>query len=156
MQYAIPQFITVEDRVIGPLTVRQFIFLVIGGVSLVIFWALADLGLFIFLAFFTVIITVAFAFVKVNGRPFQIFLTSVTQFFSKPRLRTWYREPAIERIKAKTKKLRMDELQKAEEMALPEGKRLVKSRLRELSNILDQEMTAALLSGQEETGEPQL
>jgi len=143
MQFAIPQFVEVEDKVIGPLTIRQFLFLVAGGVFLLIAWSLADLSLFIFLAFITVAITGSFAFVKINGRPFQIYLISVFRFYTKPRLRVWFREPALKKIRALTKGKKPETQAKAATKASFEGKRLVKSQLVALSNDLDQEMVAA-------------
>lgn len=150
MRYAIPQFVEVEDKVIGPLTVRQFIYLVAGGVFLVICWALADLGLFIFLAVITVLVTVSFAFVKINGRPFQIFLSAFTKFYSRPRVRTWFRESIEQRIKTKIEKAEVIPIVEEEEVVLHEGRRLVSSNLENLSNILDQEMVADLLASQQD------
>lgn len=150
MQFAIPQFVEVEDKVIGPLTVRQFLFLVAGGIFLLICWSLADLSLFIFLTVITVAVTGSFAFVKINGRPFQIFLVSVFQFFSKPRLRVWFREPALKKIRALTKGKKPETHAKAKVKASFEGKRLVKSQLVALSSSLDQEMVAALEAQRQE------
>lgn len=140
MQFAIPQFIEIEDKVIGPLTVRQFIFLVIGGVLMVIYWSLADLGLFIVLALMTVAVVVAFAFVKINGRSFQIFLIAFLQFNTRPRLRTWYRETGVQRLKTSLKKKNKIVIKKEEEV-YSGGKRLVRSQLEHLSSILDQSAT---------------
>ncbi|MBU1178535.1 PrgI family protein [Patescibacteria group bacterium] len=137
MQYAVPQFIEVEDKVIGPLTVRQFLYMVIGGVMLLIIWSLADLSLFIILALIVVIVVVAFSFVKINGRPFQIFLLSIIHYFSNPRLRVWFREPALEKIKASSKEKKVTAQKEMENMVFTEGQRLVKSKLQEVSNTLD-------------------
>lgn len=148
MQFAIPQFIEVEDKVIGPLTVRQFIFLVIGGVMMVIFWALADLGLFLFLSVITLAVVVAFAFVKINGRSFQIFLVSFLQFNTKPKLRHWYREPGAERLKTSIKKKEKALAINEEEEIYTGGKKLIRSKLEQLSSILDQEATGDFLNNQ--------
>ena len=148
MQFAIPQFIEVEDKVIGPLTVRQFIFLVIGGVLMVIYWSLADLGLFIVLALITAAVVVAFAFVKVNGRSFQIFLIAFLQFNTRPRLRTWYRETGAQRLKTSLKKKNKIIVTKEEEEIYSGGKRLVRSQLEHLSSILDQSATEEFLNVQ--------
>lgn len=137
MQYAVPQFIEVEDKVIGPLTVRQFLYMVAGGVFLLIAWSMADISLFILLAVITVTIVAAFAFVKINGRPFHLFLASYVHFYTNPRLRVWFREPALSKIKAMSKEKKITVQKEIESMVLPEGKRLVKSRLQEISNTLD-------------------
>ena len=49
MQYPIPQFVEIEDQIIGPLTLKQFFFLLGGGIFLLIAWSFVDLSLFIFL-----------------------------------------------------------------------------------------------------------
>lgn len=136
MQYSIPQFIEIEDKVVGPLTVKQFLYLVAGGVFLVIAWSLVDLGLFIFLAIITGVIVVPFAFIKINGRPFQVYLTAAIRYFTTPHLRIW--------MKTKEKPyISFSDVQKRE-IKRPEGqteiigeKRFNPSRIRQLSHILD-------------------
>lgn len=96
-QYIVPQFIEVEDKVIGPVTVRQFIIL-LGGTGLLVgsFQILIRLanqtGAFIFTGLGILVGTVAFAFVKVNGRPFHLFILNLLQSLKNPRLRIWNNE----------------------------------------------------------------
>lgn len=93
-QFIVPQFIDVEDKILGPISVRQFIFFLVGAGLIVgayqILYKLANLtGLFIFSAFGIFASTIMFAFVRVNGRPFHIFLLSVLQTVKNPRMRIW-------------------------------------------------------------------
>lgn len=96
-QYIVPQFIDVEDKILGPLAVRQFI-IILGGVGLIVgayqlVYKLANqLGVFLFAAFGIVIGMIAFAFVRVNGRPFHQFLLNVLQSVKNPRMRLWNNE----------------------------------------------------------------
>ena len=46
-QFTVPQFIDVEDKVIGPITVRQFIILLFGGGFIFIAYRLSDFVLFL-------------------------------------------------------------------------------------------------------------
>ena len=46
-QFVVPQFIDVEDKVIGPVTVRQFLILLVGGGVLFIAYRLSDFTLFL-------------------------------------------------------------------------------------------------------------
>lgn len=94
MQYPVPQFIEVEDKIIGPLTLRQFLTLIAGGVVCLIAWSLADLELFILITLVVGIVSVAFAFVKVNGRLLNDYLASMLGYFTKPQIRTWAKLPA--------------------------------------------------------------
>ena len=88
-QFVVPQFIDVEDKVIGPITVRQFIILLAGGGLCFIAYTLSDFALFIFWFVVIAILTFFVAFVKVNGRPIHYFLLNIIQTSRRPRLRVW-------------------------------------------------------------------
>ena len=93
-QFIVPQFIDVEDKIIGPVSVRQFIIFLVGGGFMVgayqILIKLANQTIaFIFTAIGILIGIIAFAFVKVNGRPFHLFLLSLLQAVKNPRMRVW-------------------------------------------------------------------
>lgn len=70
MRYQVPQFIEIEDKIFGPLTLKQFIYLAGGaGVSVLLY----ELFPFFVAVFFIVPIAalaLALAFYKVNGQPF--------------------------------------------------------------------------------------
>lgn len=93
-QFIVPQFIDVEDKVLGPISVRQFI-IVLGGAGLMVgaYQILVRLanqtGAFAFTGFIILVGVVAFAFVRVNGRPFHHFLLSVLQSIKNPQMRIW-------------------------------------------------------------------
>lgn len=133
MQYSIPQFIEVEDRVLGPLTVKQFLYLLAGGIVEIIFWSLADLSLFIFLTLINLAIVIPIAFVKVNGRPFIKYLSSMIQFFSKPKLYFWSKVPELKKVEVNEFKRRGEKVVEAE----IGPKKIPRSKLAELSIILD-------------------
>ncbi|MFA6098879.1 MAG: PrgI family protein [Patescibacteria group bacterium] len=128
-QFVIPQFLDVEDKIIGPLTVRQFIIFLIGAglifivFKLATFWLAAIEGIFLFA------LTGIFAFLKINGRPFHHFLVALIQTVRRPGLKTWGRsDEAKESKKDKSKK----------DIITPKyTKRLTKSRLSELSLMVD-------------------
>lgn len=88
-QIVVPQFIDVEDKIIGPLTIRQFIIIMLVGFVLFLEFKLAAFGWFILEAVITVGIGIMFAFVKFNGMPFHYFLFNLIQTFKKPKLRVW-------------------------------------------------------------------
>ena len=50
---------------------------------------LFDFSLFLTLSIIIFIIAVAFAFVKINGRPFHFFVLNVTQTWRRPNIRVW-------------------------------------------------------------------
>lgn len=88
-QFIIPQFIDVEDKIIGPITIRQFIIILVGFLIIAIFYKLFDFSLFITFGLLTLAITGVFAFLKINGRPFHYFVLNLFQTFKRSRLRTW-------------------------------------------------------------------
>jgi hypothetical protein len=69
MRYQVPQFIEIEDKIFGPLTLKQFIYLAGGGGICLIFFSLLPLYLTIILAIPVVALSVGLAFYQVNGRP---------------------------------------------------------------------------------------
>lgn len=101
-QFHVPQFIDVEDTIIGPITVRQFVTLLIGAFVCFIEYKLADFALFVVLALFTLAIFALFAFFKVNGAPFHYFLVNVIETIKRPKIRIWARqflpETALEKL----------------------------------------------------------
>jgi len=92
VQFQVPQFIETESKIVGPFTLRQFIYVVIGG-------GLCFLVLYIFNFFFAVIFigiigtaTATLAFIKVNGRPIASILTSAISYYWNPRLYLWQKQ----------------------------------------------------------------
>ena len=135
MQYSVPQFIEVEDKIIGPLTIKQFLY-ILGGVGvLFVVWILApSIQVFLVPAVPILGLFLALAFYKVNGRPFVNFLQASVKYFIHPKVRLWQREFTESDIRTDFGKKRK------EKKDLPEvGKKVPHSRLQKLSNILDTE-----------------
>lgn len=92
MQFQIPQFIEIEDKIAGPFSLRQLLYVVGGG-------AVAFIA-FTFLPFFAGAIiailaiggTLSLALVKINGQPLTRVAFAAAGFFWKPRLYLWKRE----------------------------------------------------------------
>lgn len=152
MQYAVPQFIEVEDKVIGPLTTKQFLYLVAGGVFLLIAWALADISLFILLAILTAGVVIPFAFVKINGRPFEIFVMAAFNFFTKPKLRLWIKDYKTIHAQASDVAKRRKRIPEGQTQELGE-KKFNRSKIQELSHVLD--MGSAAYTATDEQQSPQ-
>jgi len=92
MQFNVPQFIEIEDKIIGPLTLKQFLYLGAGAGVLLFGWFFLKLSALILLAIPTLLFCAALAFVKINGRSFISFLGSLIRYVSKPRLYLWKKE----------------------------------------------------------------
>jgi hypothetical protein len=90
-QFVVPQFIDVEDKIIGFVTVRQFIICIIGGMVIFLEYKLSDFALFIILAVLTAAIFGTVAFLRINSMPFHYFFINVIETLKKPSLRLWQR-----------------------------------------------------------------
>lgn len=91
-QFLVPQFIDVEPKVIGPITVRQFLIIIVAFLIVVIEYKLLDFGTFVFGAALTGGILGTVAFVRVNGRPFHFFLLNMLETLTRPRLYLWNKQ----------------------------------------------------------------
>lgn len=138
MQYQVPQFIEVEDKIFGPLTLKQFIYLAGGGGICLIFFSLLPLWLTFILAMPVVALSVGLAFYKINGRPFIVALEHAFSYYLGSKLYLWkQREKAVPQAPAPQETQNLPGL-------VP---KLSESRLRDLSwslNIKDRDTTAAV------------
>lgn len=98
-RYTVPQFIDVEDKIMGPLTVRQFVILLLVALIMFVEYKTADFTLFLVMAILTFALGGTLAFFKVNGQPFHFFLLNLVQTFRKPRLRVWDKTLTTDELK---------------------------------------------------------
>ncbi|MBY0539568.1 PrgI family protein [Patescibacteria group bacterium] len=89
MQFQVPQFIEVEDKIFGPLTATQFIYLVGGGGFAVAMWLLLPLWAAVLIGGPVAGLGVALAFYKVNDRPFIQVIEAAFQYILKSKLYIW-------------------------------------------------------------------
>lgn len=90
MRFQVPQFIDVEDKIFGPLTLKQFIYLAGGGgLSFVVYALLNSLILSLIPIVIIMAIACAFAFYKVNGKPFINVAESAFKFYIGSKLYIW-------------------------------------------------------------------
>ena len=88
-QFTIPQFIDVEDKIFGPITVRQFLVMLVCLLLSALAYKLSDFALFLTEAILFFVIGGIIAFLKINGRPFHYFILNIIQTAKKPKLRVW-------------------------------------------------------------------
>ncbi len=92
MQYQVPQFIEVEDKVFGPFTLKQFVY-VAGGVGLsAIFILYLPLLIGVLLSIPVAALTAALAFYKVNNKSFIEVAESAFKYYTAERLYLWKKE----------------------------------------------------------------
>ncbi|MEI6864003.1 MAG: PrgI family protein [Candidatus Adlerbacteria bacterium] len=89
MRYQVPQFIEVEDKIFGPLTLKQFIYLAGGAGLCLIFFSLLPLYITITLSLPVAGFSFALAFYEVNGRPFLNSIEHAFGYFVGSKLYLW-------------------------------------------------------------------
>ena len=91
-QYTVPQFIDVEDKILGPLTTRQFvIILAMFGIDFLLY-RLFQFGFFLLFGIPVFIAGITLAFARVNGQPFHFFLLNLVQTYRRPAIRVWNKD----------------------------------------------------------------
>ena len=133
MQYSVPQFIDVEDKLIGGLTLKQFLFIMAGGLLTLGIWSIFKFSFIFFLFGLPIAFaSLAMAFGKFNGRPVMSNIPAIVRFFSTPRDRIFARtgDPTALMVKQAPTETR--------HVSTPEETSAVTSRLKKLSYLLDQ------------------
>jgi len=131
MQFIVPQFIDMEPKIIGPLSLRQFFTLVIGGMVVAVERRYSDLAMFIVLVIPTAAIFVTFTFANINGVPFHYFLLNFIGALSRPFLRIWSKNYKIKSRVAKT------EIKTEDKLPQSPPKMISHQKLSELALIVD-------------------
>ncbi len=93
MRFSVPQFIEIEDKIFGPFTFKQFLYLAGGtGISFLIYNFIPSL----FIAAIFIIPVAAFsfalAFYKVNDKPFINVVEAAFNYTIRDKLYIWKRE----------------------------------------------------------------
>jgi hypothetical protein len=127
MRYQVPQFIEIEDKIFGPLTIKQFLY-VAGGTALAfIIWNALPSFIAVFFAIPVIMFFFALAFYKHNERPFIFTVESAFKYFFNDKLYIWKRE------EKKPEKKSKEDVEPAK-LDIP---RMSNSKLKELSWSLD-------------------
>ncbi|MFH1233972.1 MAG: PrgI family protein [Patescibacteria group bacterium] len=130
-QFTVPQFIDVEDKIIGPVTARQFIIMLAMFLLVAIFYKIFDFSLCIVASILVISISCTFAFHRVNGRPFHFFILNFIQTLKRPNVRVW------NHVIGKTEADYQIEEKRKTEQVVPSIRRYSVSRLAELSLLVD-------------------
>ncbi len=134
MQFRVPQFLEIEDKIFGPFTFREFIYLAGGAGVCFVFYKLLGLLLgaipILVVAGFSLMLT----FYKPNNKPFVNMLESSFKYMTQSKLYIWKKGGV------KDKKAKRGEVVNKTEMMPAGGARLSGEKLRDLAwglNVLD-------------------
>lgn len=127
MRFQVPQFIEVEDKIFGPLTFKQFVY-VAGSIGVaVILFSLLPKFVAILISLPVIIFGVALAFYKVNDKPFINLVESFFKYQLGGKLYIWQKEE-------KQPVIQKREVKPLEQVYVP---KLSDSKLKELTWSLD-------------------
>ncbi|MFH1192931.1 MAG: hypothetical protein V1656_01275 [Candidatus Jorgensenbacteria bacterium] len=128
--FQVPQFIEQKPKIVGFLTLPQFLYLAgAAGISFAAFYVFNFFLWFVATAVAGAI-AIAFAFVKINGQEFFKVALAAFGFFMKPRTFTWQRAVAqtalnvesIEKLQALREHMGLQERMKSIALAVTTGK----------------------------------
>lgn len=91
MQFQIPQFIEIESKIVGPLTLHQFLYLAGAGFISFVFFFILETWLWFLITAFLAVLALAFAFIKYNNQPLPKLVFLAIIFLWKPRFYLWQR-----------------------------------------------------------------
>jgi len=127
MQFQVPQFLEVEDKLFGSFTFKQFLYVAGGMATAYLIYEYAPIWIAIPLDLAIVPFTFALAFLRVNNKPFTYAVEAFFKYITSARLYIWKKVP---------KKI----VRKEEEKSAPPPAytpRLSENKLKELAWTLD-------------------
>lgn len=89
MRFEVPQFIEVEDKIFGPFTWRQFIYLMGGGGIAFVLFLTTHFIVFVIIGLPIGALAALLAFYPVNNRPFSVYLEAMLRYLSGNKLYLW-------------------------------------------------------------------
>lgn len=132
-QFVVPQFIDVEDKIIGPITVRQFIILLVTLGLIFLSYKLFDFTLFAIIGLILFGFGGTLAFLRINGQPFHYFLLNLLQTYQRPWLKIWDKTPDASELRELIKEIKIEPSGEI----IPQKPRISSSRLAEISLIVN-------------------
>ena len=92
MEYQVPQFIEVEDKIVGPLTLRQFIYLAGAAGMCIVFFFYLPLIVAVLLGAPVAALGAGLAFYKVNGKSLIDVAEAAFNYYIGAKLFLWKHE----------------------------------------------------------------
>jgi hypothetical protein len=142
VQFKVPQNIDMADRIVGPLTLIQFLYLMVGGI--IIYFLLNTVApinnvLFMAMSLPIGLASLALAFLKVQDQPLPRFVASFFVYVFKPKERVWVKDASPNSV------MIVPDPPKANETVSHKSVR--RSQLEQLAQTLDRGGNVAPLAG---------
>lgn len=134
MQYPVPQFTDVEDKLIGVLSLKQFAIVFAAGIVVFVFYSLTkSVAVLVVVGILIGVPALALAFGKVNGRPIYKMVSFMIRSFTQPKLLVFHKEvrdfDGTEQIK---------NVEIIEKKEAPMSRENTQDRLRQVNKILQE------------------
>lgn len=102
MLFNVPQYIDVEDKVAGPLTAKQLLWMIGMGAAMMVLWNTLEKGAFFVVAIPVALAFVAMAFYRPYGRPLTSFIGSGVTYLFSPKIYSWKRIHQARKVEKNT------------------------------------------------------
>ena len=147
MQFQVPQNIDLEDKIVGPLTLKNFLILLFGGMFIyLLFFIPMPRAITIIIAIPLGIILLAISFIKVQDQSFPRFFLSLIYYMLRPKKRLWNQNAIKPEVKIKNKTQK-------EAIAHPDKQNLSAQQIAKLAAIVDTKgwrpVTSETVNGEE-------
>lgn len=130
--YKVPQDVEAEDKLLGPFSFRQFVYLIIAGGAAFIAWLMWNISSFLVIIPIPIIIFfVVLALPLRKDQPMEIYLIAVLQFLFKPKQRLWKPDGIISLVQLTLPQVK--EVQRIKDLTENEAI----SRLSYLADVMD-------------------
>lgn len=116
--FQVPQFIEQKSKIVGPLTLKQFLWIAAAAALSVFSYYTFTLFLWALISIIAGLVAVALAFIKIQGRDLPTVLWAALWYVWKPKTYTWKREApraevldtsSLERLQALRRKAELQE-----------------------------------------------
>lgn len=135
MQFKVPQFLDIEDKIFGPFTFKQFAYLTGGAGICYVLYELLGLLIGAIPILLVAGLSGMLTFYRPNGKPFITMLESSVKYAIQNKLYIWEKRQIKKDLKIQAE---MEAAAQSKEKAMAEGNReLSRSKLRDLAWSLD-------------------
>ncbi len=138
MQFPVPQFIDVEDKIIGPFTLKQFGFVFGGGIIVLAIFKIFGLGFVFFLFGIPIaLLTMFVSFGSFNGKKVYEAIPLFFKYLGSPKAMVFQKQSSVSGLNVAP--ITLEQIQKitAKQQPAPEVEP-VQTQLKRLSRLLDQ------------------
>lgn len=96
MRFEVPQFVDVEDKIFGPFTWKQFVYLTGGAGAAFIIFITMPFFIFVLIGGPIIALSAGLAFYRINNRPLSFMIEAVFTYFTNGKQYRWRKEQVKE------------------------------------------------------------